>query len=105
MPTKGRPYSYRWSKARTRYLAAHPLCVRCEARGHVAQANVVDHIVPHKGDLKLFWDPNNWQSLCKPCHDGAKQQEERLGYSTEVGTDGWPTDPRHPANAISRGAL
>lgn len=32
-------------------------------------AEVVDHIVPHKGDLSLFWSRSNWQSLCKRCHD------------------------------------
>ena len=33
------------------------------------KANVVDHIVPQRGDKKLFWDKNNWQALCKVCHD------------------------------------
>lgn len=28
----------------------------------------MDHIVPHKGDMTLFWDRNNWQSLCSACH-------------------------------------
>jgi 5-methylcytosine-specific restriction protein A len=32
-------------------------------------AEVVDHIKPHKGDMTLFWDENNWQSLCKMHHD------------------------------------
>ena len=70
----------------------------CEARGLVVAATVVDHITPHKGDLKLFWSRSNWQPLCKPHHDGAKQQAERRGYSPEVGADGWPVDVRHPAN-------
>ena len=70
----------------------------CEARGRVEPATVVDHIIAHKGDLKLFWDSANWQPLCKPHHDGTKQQLERRGYSTEVGADGWPIDPAHPAN-------
>lgn len=35
----------------------------------VEAASVVDHIVPHKGDQKLFWRRSNWQSLCKRCHD------------------------------------
>lgn len=98
-----RLYGYKWSKARALHLTANPLCVKCLARDRITAATVVDHIVPHKGDPQLFWDPANWQSLCKPCHDGAKQQEERLGYSTEVGVDGWPIDPRHPANSPSSG--
>ncbi len=54
--------------------------------------------MPHRGDRKLFWDSGNWQSLCKKCHDKHKQREERRGYSAAVGADGWPSDPRHPAN-------
>ena len=30
---------------------------------------LVDHIVPHRGDQALFWDEQNWQPLCKSCHD------------------------------------
>ena len=26
------------------------------------------HIIPHNCDMKLFWNKNNWQSLCKKCH-------------------------------------
>jgi 5-methylcytosine-specific restriction enzyme A len=93
-----RGYNSRWRKARATYLAHHPLCVMCKAQGRITAATVVDHIKPHKGDSKLFWDTANWQALCKPHHDGAKQQIERIGYSTEVGTDGWPIDAGHPAN-------
>ena len=32
-------------------------------------ARVVDHIIPHKRDMTLFWDPDNRQSLCKHHHD------------------------------------
>jgi len=46
----------------------HPLCVHCEERGRVAPAQEVDHIIAHRGDMTLFWDTNNWASLCKPCH-------------------------------------
>jgi 5-methylcytosine-specific restriction endonuclease McrA len=71
----------------------------CQKQGRVTAASVVDHIIPHKGDQKLFWDSaNNWQSLCKDHHDAAKQAEERHGYSSEVGLDGWPIDQKHPAN-------
>ena len=59
----------------------------------------VDHVVPHRGDRQLFWDANNLQSLCKPCHAGTKQAIEARGYDHQVGNDGWPVDPKHPANA------
>lgn len=51
------------------FLRAHPLCVRHEARGETVAASVVDHIVPHRGDKALFWQRDNWQPLCKQCHD------------------------------------
>ena len=51
------------------YLATHPLCVRCMAEGRYTKATVVDHIKPHRGDSALFWDQDNWQALCKRCHD------------------------------------
>ena len=70
-------YSYRWQRARLRFLQQHPLCVLCARRNVIAAANVVDHVVPHRGDLALFWDVANWQSVCKPCHDGHKQMVER----------------------------
>lgn len=64
-----RGYTGAWQKARAHYLRAHPLCVRHQDRGEVEPATVVDHIVPHRGDKALFWDSNNWQPLCKRCHD------------------------------------
>ncbi|SFP62795.1 HNH endonuclease signature motif containing protein [Tranquillimonas alkanivorans] len=67
-----RGYTGTWDKARTAFLAKHPRCRRC---GN--PATVVDHVTPHKGDTALFWDKSNWQSLCTPCHSGAKQSEER----------------------------
>lgn len=71
-----RGYNYKWQKARERYLNDNPLCVYCERIGRVAAASVVDHIVAHRGDMVLFWDQTNWQSLCKTCHDSVKQAEE-----------------------------
>lgn len=41
----------------------------CLAMNRQTPATVVDHIIPHTGNDKLFWDKDNWQSLCKSCHD------------------------------------
>ena len=57
-------------------LHSHSLCVECEKQGKLTQATVVDHIVPHRGDQKLFWDESNWQPLCKPCHDKKTWNED-----------------------------
>lgn len=64
-----RGYDARWRAARKCYLANHPLCVECEQLGLLAAASIVDHIVPHKGDPKLFWNESNWQALCTQCHN------------------------------------
>lgn len=64
-----RGYDAQWRKYRERYLAEHPLCVPHQANGEVVPATVVDHIIPHKGDPKLLWDPNNHRASCAPCHN------------------------------------
>ncbi|WP_229423906.1 HNH endonuclease signature motif containing protein [Massilia frigida] len=64
-----RGYNRRWQKARETFLNRSPLCVECDREGVAQAAQVVDHIVAHKGDAGLFWDTSNWQSLCKPHHD------------------------------------
>lgn len=35
----------------------------------MTRATVVDHVVPHRGSKRLFWDHNNWQALCTPHHN------------------------------------
>jgi len=42
-------------------------------------ATDVDHIVPHCGDMALFWDVLNWQPLCEACH-GRKTAREDGGF-------------------------
>lgn len=85
----------RWRRIRRHHLAAHPLCEKCEANGLIIPAEEVHHIVPHRGDLVLFF-LGKLQSLCKRCHDGITQQKERYGFTNDIGADGWPTDPKHP---------
>lgn len=72
-----RGYGYKWQKARERFLKKNPLCVYCQRDDRVTAANVVDHIVPHRGDQKLFWRESNWQALCSSCHSSVKQREEQ----------------------------
>ena len=64
-----RGYDARWQKVRRAYLDEHPMCAECAKHNRIRAAEVVDHIRAHKGDWKSFWDRNNWQALCKPCHD------------------------------------
>jgi 5-methylcytosine-specific restriction endonuclease McrA len=37
---------------------------------------VCDHVEPHRGDARRFW-AGPFQTLCKPCHDSAKQAAEQ----------------------------
>lgn len=71
-----RGYGYKWQQARAGYLSKHPLCVYCEREGRATPATVVDHIQAHEGDMVLFWDSTNWQSLCATHHSRDKQREE-----------------------------
>jgi 5-methylcytosine-specific restriction endonuclease McrA len=64
-----------WRKLRDRHLRDHPFCVRC---GN--PASDVDHIIPRSVAPERRLDPTNLQSLCKGCHSGAKQREERRQY-------------------------
>lgn len=64
-----RGYGSKWRAERARFLRHNPLCAECLRHGRVTPATVVDHIIPHRGDMTLFWDQNNWQPLCKQCHD------------------------------------
>lgn len=77
--SSARGYTYEWQCAREEWLIDNPLCVMCKAEGRVTAATVVDHIKPHRGDMLLFWNRDNWQSLCATCHSARKQRLERSG--------------------------
>jgi len=87
-----------WTKLRRRKLSADPLCWYCLQTGVVTAADTVDHIRPHKGDVSLFLDWDNLQSLCSSCHNSLKQQQEIRGYHSAIGIDGAPIDKKHPWN-------
>jgi 5-methylcytosine-specific restriction protein A len=65
-----RGYDHRWQVARLAYLRRNPLCILCQREDRLTIATVVDHIIPHRGNAKLFWDSaNNWAALCARCHN------------------------------------
>lgn len=76
MTSTQRGYGYKWQKAREVHLRDNPLCVYCQRDGRVTAASVVDHSVPHRGDMEVFWDQSLWVSLCVHCHSSVKQKEE-----------------------------
>ena len=73
-----RGYDRAWNKARRLFLLDNPLCIRCADRHLIVEATVVDHIEPHRGDRMKFWDRENWQALCKRCHDKKTAGEDRM---------------------------
>lgn len=87
--------SKRWQQLRKAQLSKHPYCQCPHHEGKRVPGNIVDHITPHKGDTRLFFDPNNLQTLTKTCHDKFKQSEERGGKGFNQGSDklGNPLNP------------
>jgi 5-methylcytosine-specific restriction protein A len=65
-----------WRRERKIFLLNNPLCKPCQDAGRITTATEVDHIDPHKGDLQKFWDAENWQSICKPCHNRKTAKEK-----------------------------
>lgn len=72
-----RGYDSKWQKAREEFLSLpeNQLC----ACGCGRKADTVDHVIPHRGDMKLFWDRKNWQALNHKCHSSRKQRIEAGG--------------------------
>lgn len=67
----------RWQKLRLQIFARDlftcQMCKRIE--GDTSQL-VCDHVEPHGGCERMFWDETNLQCLCKSCHDGEKQRQD-----------------------------
>jgi 5-methylcytosine-specific restriction endonuclease McrA len=82
--------SSKWRRLRDEYKRKHPLCVRCGKPGYI-----LDHVTPHRGDLVLFWNQGNWQTLCKLCHDSYKQRLEKSGRVAGCDKNGIPNDINH----------
>ena len=78
-----RGYNSIWRRVRKGFIEKHPFCVHCEEKGVINPADVVDHIVPHKGNKEVFWDRDNWQSLCYSCHS-IKTVKEDGGFGRKA---------------------
>ena len=93
-----RGYTTEWDRARLDHLRDEPLCRMCSAEGRVVGADEVDHIVPHMGDMALFWDRSNWQSLCRS-HHLEKSRAEAQGKSAAAYPD-WLPRPVVPVTVV-----
>jgi len=67
-----------------------------EEQGRITPATIADHHPPHGGDYNKFV-LGPLRSLCRDCHQGAWATDKR-GYSSAIGDDGLPIDPKHPFN-------
>jgi hypothetical protein len=59
------------------FKRANPLCLGCQAAfGRDVPTAVTDHVIPHKGDMRVFWDRSKWQPACAWHHDAVKARLE-----------------------------
>ena len=85
-------YTWLWQKAAARYLRRHTKCAMFGINEKCTGiATEVDHINPHRGDTRRFWDKRNWQGLCKPCHSKKTRSEQMSRRELIVSLDGMPT--------------
>ena len=59
-------------------LGKKVLTVDFDSQANLTMATVVDHIKPHRGEQKLFWDRSNWQPLCEHHHNVKTMTEDRF---------------------------
>lgn len=79
-----RGYDSRWDRRAMAYKRANPLCLGCQAVGRYEATEVADHTIPHKGNRRLFDDPDNLQPSCKWHHDVVKQKLELMWLGGEI---------------------
>jgi len=59
--------SARWNKMRRAQLQKQHMCECPHCKGKGLIANVVDHVIPHRGNSRLFWDTKNLRSMNMKC--------------------------------------
>jgi 5-methylcytosine-specific restriction enzyme A len=87
--------SRRWRAAAKYFLfqEENQLCKICLSFGRETLATIVDHIIPHKGNIDLFWSSDNWQGLCPHCHSSIKKQIEAGKQIQGATVSGIPINP------------
>jgi 5-methylcytosine-specific restriction protein A len=79
-------FTARWKKLRNDILIRdNYTCQRsgvlCIGKHPAPNSPVVNHKKPHRGDERLFWDPENLEVVAKSVHDSEIQSEERRAPS------------------------
>src|SRR5262245_2700276 len=93
-----------WRKRTKHQLRSQPLCEMCLKEG----ASMLQRSQTTSSHIKVINKNSSsaeLQSLCKLHHESAKKREEARGYSTRIGADGWPVDPRHPVYSRGPGGV
>lgn len=69
----------RWRRLRPLVLDRDPYCVRCLAKDPPIRtpSTTANHIKKAKDYPELFFDINNLEGVCAPCHSSEIQSEER----------------------------
>lgn len=69
-----RGYDGKWKRESKAFLAlpGNEMC----ACGCGRVADMVDHRIAHKGNMKLFWDRSNWQPYRRGCNSRKNILEE-----------------------------
>jgi len=71
-----RYHNKKWRNLREKVLRTNPLCVNCERRDIIKQADVVDHVKPITAGGE-FYNENNLQGLCHACHNRKSAQQHK----------------------------
>ena len=74
--------SARWRRESKEFLKKYPCCFICGK-----PSKITDHIIPHRGDVTLFWDQSNWQPMCWSCHS-RKTFKENQNFNRQKGDRG-----------------
>ena len=65
--------SRHWRKISKHFLECFPVCFVCGAK-----ATIADHIIPHRGDVELFYNEGNLQPMCWKCHSRKTLEENNF---------------------------
>lgn len=63
-----------FKRKRKVFVETNPWCAMCKK---LCNPPHLDHIVPHRGDVRLFWLVSNWQTLCDVCHGKKTSNDNR----------------------------
>lgn len=94
-----RGYGNDWTKLRNVIMRRDSyLCQVCLAVGRVTPAHAVDHIVPKANGGTD--DPNNLQSICKPCHTTKTAVESAMTGGPAASEPTWLKRPTIPVMVV-----